>query len=199
MYLTLLGRPTHWSEGNPGHAFMMISVETSNGPKEEAFGFYPATPGKRALIGWPGALDSEFQRHPDPFEGVTVSVRVPLTLVQSRSIYALVQDFNLRKYDLAESNCIDFVDRVAGVVGLPRPARYPLQYPEDYVKALKSNLDDRQAYELAQKESERQADAQREAQRIPPGWILCGCPAAHAAFGKWIGNRLYHDPKLVCP
>jgi hypothetical protein len=152
-----------------GHAFMIISVLTRTGIKEEAFGFYedrivnhkpgkakstePAkdpleptenemTNGKdpgltRMIVGYPGALNSEFRRNPDRLSHSTVSFDMPLDADQRRAIYATVTKWNEHNYALLGTNCIDFVNSIAKAVGLPNVLRAPAQTPESYVSQLK--------------------------------------------------------------
>jgi len=53
-----------------------------------------------------------------------------------KKIYDLAETFNEKKYQLTDSNCIDFVDTVARALGLKTPDRAPLQTPDSYVRKL---------------------------------------------------------------
>ena len=35
--------------------------------------------------------------------------------------------------------------------------------------------------------------------QIPPGWIICKCPAQHPGLGKIFNGVQYHDPRFMCP
>src|SRR3954471_5038657 len=66
-----------------GHAFMVIKVMTAHGVKEEAFGFYPepeatAKDIPRVIVGTPGALHKEFDRHPERFPYIEDSLEIPI-------------------------------------------------------------------------------------------------------------------------
>lgn len=122
---------------SPGHAFLMITTETRVGPREEAFGFYPYGSGKFVFVGWPGAMNSEFQKQPTRFSQVGASFRRVIDTQKRQAIYARANQFNTMNYSLLDSNCIDFMDSAAAVVGLARPPRFPAQTPTQYVSELK--------------------------------------------------------------
>jgi len=134
VHITFLANPTDYHT-TPGHAFLVVSIHTSNGPKEEAFGFYPRAGGK-TFVGWPGAVESQFRRNPDSFSRVTASFTREITLLQYYNIGRIMQAFNRSDYSLLETNCIDLVDSVARSISLKTPVRAVIQTPVAYVKEL---------------------------------------------------------------
>lgn len=112
------------------HAFILITIETKNGLKEEAIGF-------QAFVGGPGMTHSEFQKKPARFSEVSVSLKRNITRAQRQEIYQLANRFNSAKCTFLDNNCIDFVDSVARGIGLKAPARASSQTPVQYVTELK--------------------------------------------------------------
>jgi hypothetical protein len=135
--LTIMATPTSY-KNFPGHAFLIISVETKNGPKEEPMGFYPF-PGNaiQAFIGGPGIIHDEFKKNPVRFSNVSASFQGPINFAQRKKIYDIADQFNTSHYDFTDSNCIDFIDSVVRAVGWKAPTRFPAQTPETYVKELR--------------------------------------------------------------
>lgn len=136
--LSIMATPTSY-KNFPGHAFLVITVETRSGPKEEAMGFYPF-PGNplQAFIGGPGIVHDEFKKNPTRFSNVSASFEKSVNFAQRKKIYDLAEKFNTAHYDFTDSNCIDFIDSVVRAMGWKAPARYPAQSPESYVKELKN-------------------------------------------------------------
>jgi hypothetical protein len=131
---------------SPGHAFMIITVPTNHGPKEEAFGFYPRTENPLLVfVGTPGLLKSEFRQEPDisliRMSKVSESIKRSITAEDRRNIYSLTDAWNSREYKFLTTNCIDFVDRTARAVHWRVPPRSPLQQPGEYVSKLKEMND----------------------------------------------------------
>jgi hypothetical protein len=193
-----------------GHAFMVIKVKTSSGYKEEAFGFYsdPEVKGitdpnfPRLIVGMPGALEKEFDRHPERFSKVDETVEIPITAEQRREIYHVAEVWDHHQYELLTDNCIEFVSKVVEKTGVPLPSR--AQYPtaDKYVAALRKNNEQeqvrREAEARREAEEEARKKAEEEANRIPPGWVACHCPEQHAPYGKFVGGVLYHPNNIGC-
>lgn len=58
----------------------------------------------------------------------------------------------------------------------------------------------RQEAQRAQEEARSRAAATAEARRIPAGWVRCGCPGLHTAYGKVVDNVRWHVPDApFCP
>ncbi len=134
--LSIMAMPTSFVSF-PGHAFMLISVHTRGAIKEEALGFYPYPSNPlQAFIGGPGLVSSEFQKDPKRFTNVTITFMKAITWAQRKSVYELAKEFNSAHYQFNDSNCIDFVDRVARSMTWKTPSRSPLQTPEKYVSEL---------------------------------------------------------------
>ena len=208
---------------------MVIKVRTNNGFKEDAYGFYSEPEARgvtdlpRLIIGMPGALRSEFDKHSERFGKIEESVQVPITYIQRQNILALARDWDNHKYQLTEDNCISFVENVAQKADIPLPARTGEMSANQFIAALRVNYAAKQARlaeELKQKQLQAQRDAeiarqkaeqakmaadaerarqaQIEADRIPPGWVACTCPQEHARFGKFVRGTLYHPDNLRC-
>jgi PPPDE putative peptidase domain len=111
-----------------GHTFMIVTMPTRTGVKEESFGFYAATDAKgkepsllRMVVGTPGALNSEWRRNPERLAHSKISFDMPITYEQRKAIYIAMSKWNEHKYQLTNENCIDFVDSVARSVGRLKP------------------------------------------------------------------------------
>jgi len=177
-----------------GHAFMIISVPTRTGIKEDAFGFYPriVVKGQRPapsrqnpttgglsptddevkhgveptalqqlkmIVGFPGALNSEFRRNPTRLAHVNVSFEIPISDIQKKAIFDVVTRWNEHEYALIDSSCVTFIADVAKAIGLPTVNRVLHPLPADYVQALKT------AYERQVEDNEAARRAE-EARRI---------------------------------
>jgi hypothetical protein len=137
--LTVMASKISWTDAQyVGHAFLCIALRLNSGIKEDCLGFYPADNKIKSFIGGQGVVDSEFSsKRPSHFGNVTVSVQKDLTEDQRRAIYSAADEYNSMHYNLTDSNCIDFVDKVAQIVGWKRPLRSSIQFPVDYVTKLK--------------------------------------------------------------
>jgi len=137
--LTIMASRISWSNSQyVGHAFLCVGLQLNSGIKEDCLGFYPASQNIKSFIGGPGVVDKEFgSKHPDHWANVSVSVQKNITPEQRRRIYALADEYNSKHYDLTDSNCVDFVDKIAEVAGWRRPPRSSIQFPVDYVAKLK--------------------------------------------------------------
>jgi hypothetical protein len=137
--LTIMASRISWGDAQyVGHAFLCVGLQLKSGIKEDCLGFYPASKDIKSFIGGPGVVDKEFgSKHPDHWANVSVSVQRDVTAEQRRRIYALADEYNSKHYDLTDSNCIDFVDKIAEVAGWKRPPRSSIQFPVDYVTKLK--------------------------------------------------------------
>jgi hypothetical protein len=151
-----------------GHIFMIISIPTLHGPKEDAYGFYSeasVTPVKenataieklqniKLQIRGPGLTRSEFRcgvkddcnvksdddrKELKRFSESVDSVRIPITEDQRKKIIGEVETWDHAEYNLFTKNCNDFISAVAEDLKYPSPDR--LLVPEMYLKALKNNV-----------------------------------------------------------
>jgi hypothetical protein len=157
-----------------------------------------------------------------------LSVKVPVTDEQVRAVLERVEVWDLKQFSLVgtgvsgrdQANCIDFIADVAQSLGYPPPAHDRFELPATYMRALKSSIEAederraiRQTEEAAERERQRQermADEERrnreqlaEQERlkhvVPPGWVRCSCPGAHASFGRYVDGAFYHPTGPRCP
>jgi hypothetical protein len=175
---------------SPGHVFMILSLPTNSGIKEDAFGFYPKD--GVGIIKGPGMLRSEFRCGPtddcnpdnnhsiNRWAEIKDSVTVGITLEQRRQILTEVNKWDAEsspKIYRADAdptkglnNCIDFVDAVVRVLGYPTPPRSKSTLPTTYLENLKYQIKQEDALRLfeAQKRAEEaraRADALAKAER----------------------------------
>src|ERR1700687_3377592 len=154
---------------SPGHIFMIVTVPTAHGPKEEAYGFYPAADNLHAIIKGPGMLKSEYRCNPNDdcnpdqygkflkrLSESEDSVSIFITEGQRRVIFEDIYKWNREYGLLASDTCIDFVGTVANHLGFPTPPRKRLQSPVEYLNQLKPLV----AEEQRRREAELAADAQ---------------------------------------
>jgi hypothetical protein len=160
----LQGDSSH--ELSPGHIFMIISIPTLHGPKEEAYGFYPKEHSLQGVIKGPGLTRSEFRCGPDDdcdpskyqkalkkMSESDDSVQISITEAERRKIIGEVETWNHKEYRLTTENCIDFVSAIVKTLGYPSPDRHQLQTPVTFLGALKNNIaaeDQRREIERAQ-------------------------------------------------
>jgi hypothetical protein len=146
-----------------GHVFIIVSVHTSSGPKEEIYGFYPKD--GRSIIKGPGMLKSEFRCSPtddcDParhrrLAESTESVIVDVTLDQRAALLRSINKWNSEQYRLRNNNCTHFLSDVVQQLGYEPPAWLRGVLPVQYLRTLKQNVD---------RENERRAQVAREAAR----------------------------------
>jgi hypothetical protein len=170
-------------EKSPGHIFMIISVPTLHGPKEDAYGFYPRAEKLngvayvKAVIKGPGLTRSESRCGPDddcdPSKYPNLkrmsesddSVRISITEDERKKIIGEVETWNHMEYRFTTENCIDLVNVVVKDLGYPSPARYRLQTPDKYLGALKKNIaaeDQRREIERSQIQQRAKEDAARQ-------------------------------------
>jgi len=165
-------------EPTPGHIFMIISIPTLHGPKEEAFGFYPKDQSLSGVIKGPGLAKSEFrcgtnddcsparyQKSLHTMSESDNSVRIYITEQERRKIIEDVETWNHKEYRLTTQNCIDFVSSVVKDLGYPSPDRHQFQTPDKYLAALKTNV-------VAENKRRETVRATEEAPRIhaPEHW-----------------------------
>lgn len=137
--LELMASPAGFSAGaSPGHAFMCIALHLNSGIKEDCFGFYPKTVSLEMFVGGPGLIDNEFERNPARFGVIAESLKKNITSAQRGRILAATNDFNRRKYQFTENNCIDFVNTIVQAAGLSTPPRSATQTPAEYLRELKT-------------------------------------------------------------
>lgn len=135
--LEIMGSRTSWVDQEfTGHAFLCIALNLKSGPREDCYGFYPTGTGSIAMIAGSGGLSSEFTKNPTRFSRIEASVKRAITPEQRRTVLGLATDWNQKKFNLTNQNCIDFVDSVAAALNLKRPDRHKFQLPLDYVKQL---------------------------------------------------------------
>jgi hypothetical protein len=149
-----------------GHAFLIIGLKTSEGIKEDIFGFYPVSGSAKGMIKGPGMLKSEERCGPNDDCGPThhaellrrlsevkESISVPISLEQRNAVYAEIKKWDSKstigangnqvvpssdaEYRIFDSNCIDFIAAVATRLGYPTPARSSLQTPAEFLTAFK--------------------------------------------------------------
>jgi hypothetical protein len=165
-----------------GHAFLIISLWTNSGSKEEIFGFYPVEGSLKGMIKGPGMLKSEERCGPNDDCGpqrraellnrlseAKESVAVPLTLEQRAAVYSEIKKWDSKstssgwkqivpssdtEYRLFDSNCIDFIAAVASRLGYPTPDRFDLQTPTQFMAAFKPLA----AQEVKLREAHRRSD-----------------------------------------
>jgi len=134
------------AEQTPGqgwkHAFACLTLRLNSRPQEDCYGFYPkkgaSTSEPWGRVKGPGSVYSEFETAPRRMTNVEVSVDVPISDRQRRDILFELELLSDGEYSIATSNCIDFVDRLAQIAGLNRPARSALQTPVQYLTRLKA-------------------------------------------------------------
>jgi hypothetical protein len=141
IYLYLYSSTSSYANSSTfGHAFTCMAYHLNSGIKEECFGFYPK--GVSALlIGGPGVADNEgLAKRPNRFNPgeLTGQIGVKLSGNMRHDFFVLLNDWNSKQYNLTDSNCIDFVDAVAGILKLKRPTRSSAQTPTSYLTALKN-------------------------------------------------------------
>jgi hypothetical protein len=160
------------SDKTLGHAFMSIKVRTANGYKEEPFGFYSEPEARglkdipRLVVGMPGALRKEFDRHPERFARVDETLQIPITAQQRRDIYSVVQSWDSHHYELLTENCITFISQVAQQIGIPLPNRLTHPTADQYVAALRANYNlERARLESVELERKKQEQARLEAEQ----------------------------------
>lgn len=135
--VSFVGAP--WTSGSSSqgfyHAFICIATKLTSGIKEDCYGFYPAQAAK-AAIGGPGKINGLDIRRIDA--GSVATGYIDITVDQRRKIFAQIDEWSKKEYDLTDQNCIDFVDAIAAMLGVKRPSRIPTQKPVDYIQKLKS-------------------------------------------------------------
>jgi hypothetical protein len=187
-----LGKQGGDSAWSPGHTFMIIKDFTRTGVKEEAFGFNakPIDQGQgkepreatkfELIVGTPGAPQSEFRLHPERCAKITESVEIPITFEQKRAIYQEMARWDHEShpttYEVMFQNCMDFIERVVRVLGIPADNHHPL-LPATYVHLLKERYDQKVAKdeeieaarqrEEAEREREQQAQQMQQQQKRP--------------------------------
>ena len=168
--------------GSLGHVFMIISIPTLHGPKEEAYGFYPRNETGTGVIKGPGLAKSEyrcgsnddcnpsqFAKNLKRFSEIEDSVRIDITEDQRKQIMTEVEIWNHKEYRLLTENCEDFVNTVVKDLDYSGVSRAPLQTPVTFMQQLKMNIHmENQLRELRAKEkiaAEEAARAEKAAQR----------------------------------
>lgn len=145
-----------------GHAFMVISVKTTSGVKEEILGFYPTEKG--LVVKGPGMLKAEYRCGPNDDCGAQNrlkllkqlsksedSVTIPISDEQRRALYAEANKWDSksfvkgdkqivpssdREYQLFNQSCIDFIAGAVEAIGYFPPPRAPGQTPVLYLQQL---------------------------------------------------------------
>lgn len=167
--LTIIARPGQ--KGTPteaksyfGHAYVIVSIPTKSGIKEDIYGFYPTT-GGTGIIKGPGALKSEFRcgkaddcgpeglkQLRTNFSDKSSSVVIPISDADRIKVYSIISKWNsdnfqkgdsqvvpktVLEYRAFDQNCIDFVADVAKSLGYPVPERSVLQTPIEFLNQLR--------------------------------------------------------------
>ncbi len=65
-------------------------------------------------------------------------------------------------------------------------------------RAANAESRERRASEAKARAGEQRDTLNAEANRIPSGWVLCGCPTKHSSRGKWVNGKLYHPLGIYC-
>jgi hypothetical protein len=170
-----------------GHAFLIISLKTNFGPKEEIFGFYPVSNSLGGIIKGPGMLKADYRCGPNDDCGpdnkaqlmkrlseVKESVTVPVSLDEVKTVYGVINKWDgkgtigaddrqipgpdAKQYNLFDRNCIDFLAAVAGSLGYPVPGRPETQTPVEFLQAFKPLAEQ----ELKIREAKNQAKESKE-------------------------------------
>jgi hypothetical protein len=78
----LMAADISWTNSSyTGYAFMCLTT----GASEECYGFYPK-PGNKGFIGGPGVAQPQFQKTPQRFSALSVSIRKQITTAQRQKI-----------------------------------------------------------------------------------------------------------------
>lgn len=135
--LEVMASPEGFAAGaSLGHAFMCIELLLNSGIKEDCYGFYPKSNKISAFIGGPGVVNDEFRKNPLRFSVIASSFKRVISEDMRRKLLHAADQFNGSKYELTDSNCIDFIDKIAQIAGWKTPDRRSFQRPVDYVNAL---------------------------------------------------------------
>jgi hypothetical protein len=169
--LTFAARPHQWLEKEhafsvAGHAFLIIGLQTSDGIKEEIFGFYPVSGSVMGMIKGPGMLKAEERCGPNEDCGpshraelakrlseIKETVTIPITLDDRNTVLNEIKKWDNKstidangkqlvpssdaEYRLFDQNCNDFLAAVASRLGYSTPKRSPLQTPSEFLAAFK--------------------------------------------------------------
>ena len=154
-----------------GHVFMIISIPTLHGPKEEAYGFYPKNDTLTGVIKGPGMPKSEYRcgtnddcspsnyaKFLKHFSESDDSVRIPITEDQRKKIISEIDTWDHKEYRFTSESCMDFVNAAVKNLGYPPVPRYPIQRPTEFLERLRRNI----AVEDERRERERQQIQQHE-------------------------------------
>jgi len=191
-----------------GHIFIEIVVNTDKGPVSDTYGFYPDKNPTEGILKSAGSLQSETRcsdctpssiaKH---YGAIQSSVEVDMNYFQQRDLIQLKNTWNLKHYQLFDSNCIDFVDSAMHALGYPTPERYGLQTPVAYMKALKTvvEVEKQKRAQALEEQKKKEAVKVQEEERLRDGWVMCQCPWAHGGSGVVIDGQLYHPASLRCP
>jgi hypothetical protein len=177
-----------------GHVFMIITVQTAHGPKEDAYGFYPAKGSLRGVIKGPGMLKSEYSCNaeddcnPDQYakflkkvsESKESSAQIPIDANDRQRIFQEIYHWNEKEYRFLTNNCIDFASSVLKDIGFPSPSRN--QTPEMYLKKLQPLVQQ----ELARREAVR-AELENQA-RLQRDEEAAAAQADNVRWGRVLGN-----------
>lgn len=135
--LEIMGAEVSWANREyVGHAFLCIALHLNSGIKEDCYGFYPASTTAVGRVSGPGVVSGEVGRNPTRFARVGAAAKRTITEDQRRAVLRAIDGWNARNYNLTDTNCIDLVHEVAGVVGMRRPDRGATQLPLAYVREL---------------------------------------------------------------
>lgn len=163
-----------------GHVFMIISIPTLHGPKEEAYGFYAKKDTLSGVIKGPGMAKSEYRcganddcsrsdytKFLKRFSESDDSVRIPVTEDQRKKIISEMDTWNHKEYRLTTESCMDFANTVVKDLGYPAVPRYPIQRPTEFLDKLRTIVaveDLRKARAEAEARARAEAEARAKAE-----------------------------------
>jgi hypothetical protein len=139
IFLQFAAADGNWSDRSfTGHAFLCVQRKIGSGLKEECFGFYPRA-NRKALVGGPGVVDSEFDfaaRPPTRFTHAKASLRKAITGAQRQKVLAFIRTFD-KDFSLTPGNCVSFANGVAKLAGLKTPSSISFPTPVEYLNELR--------------------------------------------------------------
>ena len=137
---------------SPGHVFMIVTVPTRSGPKEEIFGFYPHVDTGGAILKGPGMLRSEFRCGDDDdcnpkknnllkrMSESEESVEIPITPDQRLALMETISAWNGKEYSLSNQNCTHFISDAVVKLGFPPLPRGTSRLPVEMIKDLNKHV-----------------------------------------------------------
>jgi len=119
----------------PGHCYMAWETQVDGGPRiGAAFGFSPVTGGFGLIVGPGDILPETVSTGSSTDQDCTVEAEV------DQSIYNQTETLRESKrnstFVLGNSDCVDFCNQTARVIGLNIPASTTLMRPDTYISQL---------------------------------------------------------------